>query len=171
MLFEKQFNRFCGDTRHRSTPSRMNRRYHFLCRSNKEDRHTIGSKNTEINPALLGQQAIGFACFFKIPVFDFDDMIAMHLRHRNDTPAVNSHGTLHIAHIFFNDMIIVADTKRKIQSRIGAGTPSTSSTQKTVQQFIVFLPLWHPKACDFHNVGLFLVRCTSASTEVLLSSG
>src|SRR5215510_6255354 len=129
----------------------MNHRHDFSLRGNKENRHAISGENSQKSFCLSRLHAIAFAGFLDISVLHVDNLIAVDLLHRDDTPIMDTHGLLHIADILTDDLGIVANAIRDIESGIRTDALTAAPSDEAVQQSLIFLPLRNLKPRELHD--------------------
>src|SRR5262245_53191882 len=129
----------------------MNHRHDLLLRGNKEDRHAISCEDSQKSIFLSRLHAVAFAGFLDISVLDVDNLIAVDLLHRDNTPIMDTHGQLHITNILADDLGVIANAIRNIKASVTPDALATAPSDEAVQQAVVSLPLRGLEPVNFHS--------------------
>src|SRR5262245_23458707 len=129
----------------------MNHRHDLFCGNDEKDRHTVSREDSQKGFFLLRLHAIAFTGFLTISVFHVENLIAVDLPHRDDAPIMDTHSLLHIADILADDLGIVANAIRDIESGIRTDALTAAPSDEAVQQSLIFLPLRNLKPRELHD--------------------
>src|SRR5262245_63158543 len=143
----------------------MNYRHDLFLGNDEKDRHTISREDSQKGFFLTRLHAIAFTGFLNISVPHVENLIAVDLPHRDDAPIMDTHSLLHIADILADDLGVVANSIRDIESSIRTVALAAAPAHKAVQQSLIFLPLRNLKPRELHDLDY---GCILASMQACL---